>query len=679
MKAPLSYVPLLPALLSLAAGVLLFRAVDSVWIPCLLLGAGIAMILVRQLVPTCVAAGILAGWCTAYIHLDNDDTHPSLPRGCTVEGVVISSAEQSYGQTVDVEINGIMAPDSSISSVYPFRIRATVNSLFPEFIPGQIIRFSPESLTDPTDYEPDLPDELNTGESVWNRGIALRAYVTSEKVTITGIDSSPRFKLMRLRNAVIRLIFNSGIQDGTAMFLAAAIMGDDSMLTPESRRLFAASGQAHVLALSGAHVAIIAALIALALFPLTLAGFNDARTLLTITALWIYAVMTGLSPSVTRAVIMTSMVLGAYLLRRRNSAFNALAAAAILIIFFDPGAMFQPGFQLSFSAVAAILLLAEKMNPIPRRWGNMFYGIGTALTLPIVAMLGTAVISVSYFHIFPVYFLLSAIPSGYILSALISGGILLIITEYAGIPHGWLNSILDTLYGWSVKIMETVSSMPHAVIERIYPDSVTIALAIGAIVMTVCLIHLRRRIYAVAALTLVAGCVVTETLLKPDYPTHELYLTRRNDSTNILIRHDNTMTLYTTTPPQLRHDKLAQCRFRYADYIGKRGIDSLSLAPTHFADDKVEITQQYIRAGNITLMVIADNCLPRVTGRPDYAIVCRGFRGDITTLADSIRPARIILSHDLSKQRHDRYLRELESLGLDVHSMRRDGTFHLIF
>lgn len=679
MKAPLSYVPLLPALLSLAAGVLLFRAVPSVWIPCLLLGAGIAMIPARQLLPACVAAGILAGWCTAYVQLDNADTHPALPDGCTLEGTVLTSAGQSYGQTADVEVSGIMSQDSSLTAVNPFRVRATVNSLFPELSPGNIVRFSAESLTDPMNSDPDLPDERNTGETVWNRGIALRAFVTSEKISVTGDDTSLRFRLMRLRNTVVRLIFNSGVSDGTAMFLAAAIMGDDDALTPESRRLFAASGQAHVLALSGAHVAIIAALIALALFPLTLAGFNEARTVTTIAALWVYAVMTGLSPSVTRAVIMTSMVLGAYLLRRRNSAFNALAAAAILIIFFDPGAMFQPGFQLSFSAVAAILLLAEKMNPIPRQWGNMFYGIGTALTLPIVAMLGTAVISVSYFHIFPVYFLLSAIPSGYILSALISGGILLIITEYAGIPHGWLNSVLDTLYGWSVKIMETVSSMPHAVIERIYPDSVTIALAIGAIVMTVCLIHLRRRIYAVAALTLVAGCVVTETLLKPDYPTHELYLTRRNDSTNILIRHDNTMTLYTTAPPQLRHDKLEQCRFRYADYIGKRGIDSLSLAPGHFADNKVEISQQHIRIGKNTILVIADNCLPRVTGRPDYAIVCRGFRGEITTLADSIMPGRIILSHDLSKQRHDRYLRELESLGLDVHSMRRDGTFHLIF
>ena len=182
----------------------------------------------------------------------------------------------------------------------------------------------------------------------------------------------------------------------------------------------------------------------IALYPLRLCRMRSAASASAIILLWSYAAVTGLSASVTRATVMASVLLMASMLQRRHSPANALCLAAMLIMAFDPTALFTISFQLSFAAVAGILLFARLLNPTaPRR--RIAHRLAGIVSVSLSAMLATGAISAYYFHTFPIYFLPANVAVAPLLPLLISGGATAITIEACGGDPVMLNSVVDLL------------------------------------------------------------------------------------------------------------------------------------------------------------------------------------------------------------------------------------------
>ena len=150
---------------------------------------------------------------------------------------------------------------------------------------------------------------------------------------------------------------------------------------------------------------VVASLIYFLFFLLSLfKSCRKLRPLFTLFVLWIYAYITGLSPSAVRACIMASFLLTAEFLDRRNSSLNALFAAAFFMLSYDTNLIFDVGFQMSFSAVTAILLFYTKLNI----GGNSPYFIvrwlSSCVAVSIAAQIGALPIAVYYFTLFLYYF-----------------------------------------------------------------------------------------------------------------------------------------------------------------------------------------------------------------------------------------------------------------------------------
>jgi competence protein ComEC len=130
------------------------------------------------------------------------------------------------------------------------------------------------------------------------------------------------------------------------------------MLSPELEELYRDAGIFHVMAISGAQVAIV--LLAF-YFVMRRVGVAEVTTLWTLLLVVpIYAAFCG-SPPVVRAALAASVVLGARLLSLDRPHGNALALAALLLLLWEPLWLEDPGFQLSFAAMAAILWLTEPL------------------------------------------------------------------------------------------------------------------------------------------------------------------------------------------------------------------------------------------------------------------------------------------------------------------------------
>ena len=252
--------------------------------------------------------------------------------------------------------------------------------------------------------------------------------------------------------------------------LAAMTLGDKSALTKELRETYSVTGASHVLALSGLHLSIIYLL----LFRLT---FGRRRFLFSqiaiILSIWAFAFLTGLSTSVVRSATMISVYALFSVAGRHRSPVNLLCFTAIVMLLVSPSSLYDIGFQLSFSAVLAILLLMPLFesffpenylvkHPIVRYIYNMV-GVSVA------AQIGVAPLIAYHFGRFSTYFLLTnflVIPAATII---LYGALLVVLLPSCGSALLWIVGLLNKALGW-------ISQMPCSSINGMHPSVLQVCL-----------------------------------------------------------------------------------------------------------------------------------------------------------------------------------------------------------
>jgi ComEC/Rec2-related protein len=161
-------------------------------------------------------------------------------------------------------------------------------------------------------------------------------------------DLSLRFK-HRLSD-----ILKKSLPKEEAGLMQAFLLGDRYDIPKNVYDLFKISGVAHIIAISGFNIGIVATgiLFFLKMFPVP----RRVKYLCTIVLLIFYAFLTGGQPPVVRATIMAVVFLTSFLLEREQEPLNTLALSAFLILLMNPLNLFDVGFQLSFISVLTILL-----------------------------------------------------------------------------------------------------------------------------------------------------------------------------------------------------------------------------------------------------------------------------------------------------------------------------------
>ncbi len=219
-----------------------------------------------------------------------------------------------------------------------------------------------------------------------------------------------RLKALCWRHHLLQEYQRWDFHDDVYAIVAAMTLGDKSQMSPALKDLYAQVGVSHILAMSGMHLSIIYMVI---LLFLRWWRYQMATQVVTVLAIWAFAFLVGLSPSVVRAAFMISLYALLSLGYRQDSNVNVLAFAALCMLAFHPFALFDVGFQLSFTAVFAILLFHPLLTAlIPESLQNRYHALTTlfgSLTVSLSAQLGTAPLIAYYFGRLPVYFLLSNI------------------------------------------------------------------------------------------------------------------------------------------------------------------------------------------------------------------------------------------------------------------------------
>ncbi len=190
------------------------------------------------------------------------------------------------------------------------------------------------------------------------------AYVSEKRLAVLKIESEKGvFRLIEdARRKISDLIENtgSGKQQGV---LKALIVGDKNSIPQDLREAFNRAGVGHLLAISGLHIGIVASA-AFLFFKWMLSHINlflwnawtkKGAVVISVVPVFVYGLLSGMSPSTQRAVIMVTVFLMAFLFESEYDPMNTLALAAMLILVVHPPSLFSISFQLSFTAVLAII------------------------------------------------------------------------------------------------------------------------------------------------------------------------------------------------------------------------------------------------------------------------------------------------------------------------------------
>jgi competence protein ComEC len=195
------------------------------------------------------------------------------------------------------------------------------------------------------------------------RGVAARGYCkTAQLLARRGIGD---VGLLRRVTARTRARLRSTLMDALIPgpergLVLAMVLGDRSELDEDTAAAFRASGTYHVLALSGAQVALVAGLIVAALRWLRVGPGLEA--LLTSAAVWFYALLVGGDVPIVRAALMASAILAGRAFDLAGDAANTLGLAALALLVLRPSYVWDVGFQLSFAATLGILLLVPPLG-----------------------------------------------------------------------------------------------------------------------------------------------------------------------------------------------------------------------------------------------------------------------------------------------------------------------------
>lgn len=302
---------------------------------------------------------------------------------------------------------------------------------------------------------------------------------------------------------------DAGLHDQPLALMSAIILGERDALDSELRQSFAVAGAAHVLAVSGLHTGIIYFVIAslLTCFGLRRPLYEQRirRVLLSVTIIiimWAYAFVTGLSPSVMRAVLMLTIAQIGWMCRRQAVSVNTLAAAACICLWADPLCLFNVSFQLSFAAVLGILLFGRYMNSVWRVRNRAQRFVRDLFTISIAAIIGTLPVTLYYFGQVSRYFLLTnilIIPAAYILVIL---GVLTLLLAHT-IVGAWLAIVLQLLSSLLCDFVQWIEHLPYAILQLTVTPWMVVCLVM-AIVFCYLRIRQQRIVWFVPAAAAVA-------------------------------------------------------------------------------------------------------------------------------------------------------------------------------
>lgn len=359
------------------------------------------------------------------------------------------------------------------------RVRLSVHAHDLPFLPGDEVRIERLRLHRVRSFG--NPGGFDFRRFLQQRGIYVIGGVSNpERIQLQQRPAgfSAARVMVQWRRHLQTLVHTSLPSPYAAVFLGM-ILGQRSTLPPEIEESFRATGTAHVLVVSGQNVGFVTAAVLLGLraflrlvrswLPRTwVPGWRPTpvAALCCVPPVLLYCSIVGWQISTIRAALMVGCFVGTLVFERPRLLMHALGLAAVLVLLLDAHALFALDFQLSFLAVAAIVLASQRLGWQPQRrslahrWGQR---LRAGMVVSSAAYLATLPLIVGAFHTIPTYGILANILLMPLAGVLVSAGVvaLSLIAIWPTLAPVVFAPLVPLLT-WTLALMQTIAALPNA-------------------------------------------------------------------------------------------------------------------------------------------------------------------------------------------------------------------------
>jgi competence protein ComEC len=527
------------------------------------------------------------------------------------------------------------------------------------------------------------PNSFDYRKYLSYQGIYHRTYIPSSQWVLT--KRAKGFNIYRLGTTLqerfINLFKLHHPNPNELSVASALVLGYGNAIDPDLVNAYTTTGALHILSVSGMHVGVIYLVLSVLLAFMKRKSFTRIiRGAILLTVVWFYALITGLSPAVLRSAVMLSFIIVGELGERESNTINTLAASAFLLLIIDPFQLMNIGFQLSYLAVAGIVLIHPLINKIWVPRFKVVQWIWGLTTVSIAAQLASSPLSLYYFHQFPNYFIITnyfAIPLS---SVAIYAGMLTLITS----PFVWLSHQMALLFFGSVSLLNHCiwffGQLPYAAIKNIHLSVTETVMIYSFLLLLYLTIKQKQKLPMFGALLcvlLIGTSFIVDNQRTKQQHIVTIYSINRNSVIDFYNGHTGRsfQSFYPlpenkTTAYEINGNRIACGIFR----IKRASLirDTLSDADNGFWKSG------YCYLFNQKRLIVQDGNLIRQNGGPvitDYLLLTRNPFPDLDELLKHYRFKQLIVDESNSPANALKWKKLCNDFGIPCHYTASDGAF----
>jgi competence protein ComEC len=602
---------------------------------------------------------------------------------------------------------------------------------------GDVIGFSTLKLT-PID-SPKNPNAFDYKRYLRLKNIDYQGFIKEEQYQFLAQNQgNPIWAFAMKSQAHFLVILKKYLGEGDEFAVGAGlILGYRSVIPDEIMNAYVATGAMHVLSVSGLHVGLLALIIGwlLSKIPLPIPHEKTIKSLIQLLLVWLFVLITGASAAALRCSVMFTFVIVGQNMRRRISIYNSLAASAFCILLYNPFALFDVGFQLSYLGVAGIVFFQPRMVqfmywilnalgvteevevPNPRtdkldkylvinlfgtnksykihkrlHWVYGFYEyfwliIIENISVGLAATLVTAALSLFYFHQFPTYFWLSGIVVVPLSAVALGVGLGLFVADLCS---AFLASFLGNLLFYSIKWMNVFliyikNYLPYAQITNLWVGQLNLILLYGVLACFMLAIARYNFKWLLGALSLCVVAAVNHTFSEyQKYHASELVIYHIPSVTAIDCIDQRDFYSIQSLPPDFEQaeDSLRYSKRLNNAYLNNRFAHHYKQISTFQMDTSVETTHfhytnQFLQFYNKRLAIVSSELpsVPTERIKTDYVLISNHPRLKMEDVVQIFDCQTIIFDGSNYDKTVARWKEQCEALGVNAYSTKEKGAF----
>lgn len=526
---------------------------------------------------------------------------------------------------------------------------------------------------------PSNPSQFDYKQYLAYQQITHQTYLTSSNWIKTGHQSSNILyeSSYRIRNYLLSVLEQYGISGEEIAVGSALLLGYRESLNDTIVSAYSSSGVMHILAVSGLHVGIIYLVFNYLLsWFLKGKGGRLLKAALLLLLLWTYALVTGMSPSVMRAVTMFSFIVVGESIQRKGSIYNTIAVSAFLLLLINPYLLVNVGFQLSYAAVIGIVLLYSRIYGLFNFKNRLIDQAWSILVVSFIAQLATAPLAMYYFHQFPTYFLLANLAVIPLATLVIYVGILLLVLHkitflatYLALGFAFLLKLLNGL-------TKHLEQLPLASVQNISLSAVEVVLLyLFVIVLILHFIRLKiQYLYSAQLCIIIFLCLeVVNKNKQLNQRKFIVYDISKTTAVDFINGNDNL--LFTDSTINLTDKKI---KFNVQNNWIDLGIKHPNLLCNDTVTASLMVKYPYAQFYDKQIVFYSKEHLANLKTVPlnvDYLIVSGNVNLDIEQVYTFYKPKVIVFDSSNSYYRVRKWGEECAKLGVVFYDVNQDGAF----